>query len=296
MQKFIINERFDDKKIIQVITAAYPDVPLGAVYKALRQKDIKINGIRIKEDVKVHTGDLAEIYIDDGVLINEKSITVVYEDENIVIVNKPQGLKVHPDKEENSRSLIEILRERYGPDISLCHRLDRNTGGLLISGKNRESVDIIQNKIKNNEIIKIYRCRVHGKLPQKHAELNAYHNKIAKDGLVFISDEKVPGASGITTVYDLISYDGKTDTSIADITLITGKTHQIRAHMAHIGHPVVGDGKYGSTELDKQLHLRTGEKQKYQCLYAYKLIFKFSKTAGRLDYLKNELIEIEPDF
>ena len=292
MQRFTINESQNNKKIVQVITSKYPNVSISAIYKALRQKDIKVNGGRIKEDVKVENGDYVEIYISDDILNNTADVSLVYEDKNLLIVNKPQGLKVHPDKEDDTKSLVEILTEKYGEEIGLCHRLDRNTGGLIIAAKNKEAISIITEKIKNNEITKVYRCMVHGKLSKKHEELTAFHNKDAKNSLVYIKDEPSPGASKIITVYDLISYDKGTDISIADITLITGKTHQIRAHMAYIGHPVVGDGKYGSNELKRKL----GQKHKYQKLYAYKLVFAFKTDAGIMNYMKNELIAIDPLF
>ena len=292
MQSFVITTDQSNKKIVQVITGKYPGVSLSAVYKALRQKDIKINGVRIKEDVRVSAGDRIELYIADSFLFPKPVLDIVYEDKNIVLLNKPQGLKVHPDADTNETSLIELLKEAYGPDIALCHRLDRNTGGLIIAGINPTATEILVKKIQNNEITKLYQCRVHGKLPKETETLTAYLSKNARDSLVFIQDTPTPGASKIITRYARLSYDASSDTSIAEIQLLTGKTHQIRAHMAHIGHPVVGDGKYGSNTQKKKL----GEKTKYQALFAYKLIFSFTTPAGILDYLKNELFEIPVKF
>jgi len=286
MKTIIINKSQHNKKIVQVITSVFPEVSLSSVYKALRRKDIKINGKRIKEDISVRENDFIEIFIDDSILIKEASLTISYEDNNILIIDKPQGLKVHPDGENNIKSLIEILNETYKMEIYLCHRLDRNTGGLIIAAKDKLSAEIISNKIKTNEIRKIYRCRVHGKPPKQHDILSAHHTKSSKNSLVFISDEQTPSSKKILTEYQFISFDKDTNTSILEITLITGKTHQIRAHMAHIGLPVVGDGKYGSNKVKKQL----GEKQKYQSLFSHKIEFSFTSPAGKLDYLKNKII------
>lgn len=292
MQSFIITEDQANKKIIQIVTGKFPRVPLSAVHKALRQKDIKVNGARIREDIRVSAGDRIEVYIADSILCPKQTLDIVYEDKHLVLINKPQGLKVHPDADTKETSLIELLKEQYGPDIALCHRLDRNTGGLILAGKHPAATDILVQKIRNNEITKLYLCRVHGKLPKESETLTAYLSKNARDSLVFIKDTPSAGASKIVTRYTRLSYDPQTDTSIAEIQLMTGKTHQIRAHMAHIGHPVVGDGKYGSNEQKKKL----GEKQKYQALFAYKLIFSFSTPAGILEYLKNEFFEIPVTF
>lgn len=292
MQSFMVTPEQSNKKIIQIITSKYPRVPLSAVHKALRQKDIKVNGARIREDVKVSVGDRIEVYIADSILCPKQALDIVYEDKNLVLINKPQGLKVHPDADVNEVSLIELLKEQYGPDIALCHRLDRNTGGLIIAGKHPKATEILVKKIQNNEITKLYQCRVHGKLPKETETLTAYLSKNARDSLVFVKDQPSAGASKIITRYTRLSYDNDTDTSVAEIQLMTGKTHQIRAHMAHIGHPVVGDGKYGSNVQKKKL----GEKTKYQSLFAYKLIFSFTTPAGILDYLKNELFEITVSF
>lgn len=292
MQQFIVSQAQNNKKIIQIITGKFPQVPLSAIHKALRQKDIKVNGIRIREDIKVCAGDSIEVYIADAILFPKQALEIVYEDSNLVLINKPQGLKVHPDADPSESSLIDLLKERYGDAIALCHRLDRNTGGLILAGKHATATEILVKKIQNNEITKLYLCRVHGKLPKKADTLTAYLSKNAKNSLVFVKDEPSPGASKIITRYALISYDAPTDTSIVEIQLLTGKTHQIRAHMAHIGHPVVGDGKYGTNAQKKKL----GEKNKYQALFAYKLIFSFSTPAGPLDYLKNEFFEIPVQF
>ncbi len=288
MQRFTVTQEQANKKIIQIITSKFPKVPLSAIHKALRQKDIKINGTGIREDVKVSAGDSVEVYIADSILCPKQTLDIVYEDKHLVLINKPQGLKVHPDADSTEVSLIELLKEQYGPDIALCHRLDRNTGGLILAGKHPAATEILVKKIQNNEITKLYQCRVHGKLPKETETLTAYLSKNARDSLVFIKDTPSAGATKIITRYTRLSYDAVTDTSIAEIQLMTGKTHQIRAHMAHIGHPVVGDGKYGSNAQKKKL----GERKKYQALFAYKLIFSFTTPAGILDYLKNEFFEI----
>ncbi len=292
MQSFTVTPEQASKKIIQIVTSKFPKVPLSAVHKALRQKDIKINGTRIREDVKVSAGDRVEVYIADSILYPKQTLDIVYEDKHLVLLNKPQGLKVHPDADTNEVSLIELLKEQYGPDIALCHRLDRNTGGLILAGKHPTATEILVKKIQNNEITKLYQCRVHGKLPKETETLTAYLSKNARDSLVFIKDAPSAGATKIITRYTRLSYDAVTDTSIAEIQLMTGKTHQIRAHMAHIGHPVVGDGKYGSNTQKKKL----GERKKYQALFAYKLVFSFTTPAGILDYLKNEFFEIPVTF
>lgn len=290
MRYFYVKEKQTGKKIVQVLTGEFPYLPVSAVYKALRQKDIKINGLRIAKDIPVHTGDKIEIYLPDAILLGKPDLSIVWEDENLVIANKPQGLKVHPDGEANSVSLIGLLRERYGEEISLCHRLDQNTGGLLLAGKDKTATDFMAKKIKSGEVQKYYRCRVHGKLANKQERLVAYLSKNPRDSLVFIYSQPRPGAHKIITEYTVLHYDKGTDTSVLDIHLVTGKTHQIRAHLAHIGHPIVGDGKYGSNQQRKQL----GEKQKYQCLFAYKLSFAFTAPAGKFEYLNHKTVEILP--
>jgi len=135
---------------------------------------------------------------------------------------------------------------------------------------------------------------IFGRLKIKQATLNAYLDKDTRESRVYINDEYKTGASEIKTKYTVIGYDQPTNTSMLDIELITGKTHQIRAHMAYIQHPIVGDGKYGTNELNKKAKKQF--KLKYQALIAYKIVFSFNTSAGHLEYLKNMMLEIDPVF
>jgi 23S rRNA pseudouridine955/2504/2580 synthase len=265
------------------------------MFKALRQKDIKVNGVRTKTDINVFENDYIEVYIADSLLIPIPEIKIIFEDENLIVINKPQGLKVHPDSEKNVYSLIEMLKDRYGEKVNLCHRLDRNTGGLIIAAKNEYALDIISEKIRKNEIKKIYRARVFGRLKNREAVLTAYLDKDSRDSRVYINDEPKLGATEIKTKYSVLSYDPATKTSLLDIELLTGKTHQIRAHLAYIGHPIIGDGKYGTNELNKSIK-NSIYQYKYQALIAYKLFFAFESASGQMEYLKNTVVEIEPNF
>lgn len=289
MKSLNIDEKYNGKKVVQVLTSIYESLLVSRIYKAMRNKDIKVNGIRIKNDIILHTNDYVEIYIPEEAFATSSPVEIVFEDKNLIIVNKPQGIITY-DSSASSNDLVSLLRDKYGNDVFPCHRIDRNTGGLVILARNKPTLEIIEDKIKKHEITKIYRCRVFGKLPKRSDTLNAYLSKSSKDSLVFINDEPVSGSVPITTKYYSISYDKNTKTSVCDIELVTGRTHQIRSHMAHIGHPIVGDGKYGTNIQNKSLD----KKPKYQQLIAYKLVFSFTTPSRFLEYLKNEIFEIDP--
>lgn len=303
MREIKVEQKYDGKRIDKYMKEVYPHLPYGALQKAMRKKDIKVNGVRIKQDYMVAAGDAVEVYITDDILDGIQSNTgtklntgfaVVYEDDNLLIVNKEQGIPVHPDREQSSGTLIDLAArylEQKGESLkpSLCHRLDRNTGGLVILAKNQESLDIILSKMQSGEIRKYYRCLVKGKMDRPNAELSAYLQKDEHKSRVFISDKKVPGSSEIITRYTQLSYDEEKDISLLEVELITGKTHQIRAHLAHTGHPVIGDGKYGSNSINRPL----GAKQ--QALWACRLVFDFNE-AGKLSYLKGRRFKVEPEF
>ena len=262
--------------------------------------------------------DVVELYIKDEFLINSDnlnfkniipSIKIIYEDANILLADKKAGMIVHPgDKNNSGKEEINTLINHitaylynngdYNPDAensfapALCNRIDRNTGGIVICAKNAETLRIINEKIKNNEIEKTYLCLVHG-IPQiKQEILTAYHRKNPNDNLVTIRKNNFPGAKIIKTQYKILKENRTENISLLEVKLITGRTHQIRAHLAHIEHPIIGDGKYGDGEIFKQ------DRKKgfyYQALYSYALKFAFTPDvdSGILNYLNNKSFSVK---
>ena len=262
----------------------------------MRKKDIRVNDVRINENITLHTGDVVKVFIADEFLFANKSnittfanssyssvnIPVIYEDGNILIVDKPAEIEVTGDN-----SLTTILSAKYGFAVYPCHRLDRNTTGLTLFAKNKQSEQILFDKFKNHEIEKHYLCRVYGVPREKHKILKSYLFKDNKKSMVYISDLPKKGYVEINTEYFVKSFNSKENTSILEVILHTGKTHQIRAHLAHIGYPIIGDGKYGKNDINKKFN------QKTQNLCSYILKFNFSSESGHLSYLNKKEIKLE---
>ncbi len=282
MQKLIVESKFNNKKLSIFLYAHFNGLTSSTLHKALRKKDIRINDVRINEDQIVHEFDTITIYILDEFLYKNINLEKIYEDENILVINKPAELEVVSNS--NEETATTILQKEYSY-IKPCHRLDRNTTGLVLYAKDPETLEILSEKFKTKEIKKNYICTVIGKMPKKEELLKAYLFKDTKKSLVYISDVPKKGYQEILTKYNVISEDQKNKTSKLDVELITGRTHQIRAHLAHIGHPIVGDGKYGINEINKKLNF------KYQQLKNYKIQFLFTSPAGKLEYLNNKIIK-----
>ena len=244
MKKIIVNEKYNEKKLNTFLLDSFSGLTLNTIYKALRKKDIRINNIKISENCTIYTGDEITVFIKDEFLYKEIILDIVYEDENIIAVNKPVGIEVVSNN-TNEPTLTSLLLEKYNLDNypSPCHRLDRNTYGLVLFAKSKESLDIMLFKFKNNEIEKHYKCLVYGIPKIKEQTLESYLFKDSKKSMVYISDEPKKGYQKIITSYKVLSENKKENTSILDVTLHTGKTHQIRAHLAHIGFPIIGDRK-----------------------------------------------------
>ena len=297
MQIINVDKKYDGKKLNTILFDKFPGLTLDTFYKALRKKDIRINNVRTNKNDIIHFGDEIKIFIIDNLLYHNFIPDIVYEDSNIIIINKPANIEVTGDNLSLTQNLKSFIQSRDSsssqsslPFIEPCHRLDRNTTGLILFAKNKEALDILLYKFKNQEIEKHYIAKVYGIPSPDTQTLTAYLFKDNKKSLAYISDVPQKGYVKIVTSYTILHKYIKENYSILDVTLHTGKTHQIRAHLAHIGYPILGDGKYGINKINKQFGFDT------QQLCSYILKFNFSDNNGILDYLSGKTIKLKFDF
>ncbi len=303
MRELIIGKNDAGQRLDKFLTKAL-DLPMSLMYKSIRTKKIKVNRKRAEISTKLNEGDAVQCFLAEeffGKCEDKKhsldgikpSLSIVYEDENILLLNKRPGVSVHEDEHGSADTLIlSVLaylyqKEEYIPEDeqsftpALCNRIDRNTGGIVIAAKNAEALRIMNEKIKLREIDKFYLAAVHGVPKKSEDTLTGWLLKDEKQNTVRIYDTNPPkNAKNIITKYKVIS---RTDSlSLLEVELLTGRTHQIRAHLAHIGHSLLGDGKYGINKDDRRLGY------KYQALYSYKLRFAFTTDGGALEYLSGK--------
>lgn len=307
MRELKIQKNDSGQRLDKFITKTL-DLPMSLLYKSIRLKKIKVNRKRAEASTILTEGDtvqcfLAESFFEkaevdtDSLLRITPHLSVIYEDENIILLNKRPGVSVHEDEHGAQNTLINHLiaylyqKGEYDPKSeqsftpALCNRIDRNTGGIVIAAKTAEALRVLNEKIKNREIDKFYLAAVHGIPEKKEDTLRGFLLKDEKTNTVKVYDKNPPkAAKNIITKYKVIAK--KEDSALLEVELLTGRTHQIRAHMAHIGHALVGDGKYGINKSDRQ------KGYKYQALYSYKLRFSFKGEPTALEYLNGKEFKI----
>lgn len=285
MKKLIVNEKYHEKKLNKFLLDNLDGLSYSLFCNTLRKKDIKINGKRVNKDVILYKGDEVLVYIADSLLEQKNSIdlNIIFEDENILFINKPINLEVTGNN--SLTTLVHKKYENFDFKPMPCHRIDRNTTGLVLFAKNEKSLEILLSKFKNHEIEKHYLALVYGHPSYNSKKIEAYLFKDNKKSMVYISDTPKKGYSKIITSYNILE-KRPNNTSILDVEIETGKTHQIRAHLAHLGYPIIGDGKYGKNNINKQFNRKT------QMLCSYKIIFKFKTNADILNYLNNSCFEL----
>ncbi len=269
----------------------YPKLGLGRLNKALRENKIKLNGKKQPLSTRVMAGDEIRLFILDDVLDAEQRTDgpawknarcpaeIVYDCPQIVVVNKPAGLAVDGPEDDTliNRTLLALNKageykenDPYTP--ALCHRLDTGTSGLVIVAKSPEAEELFLAAIKNRDVKKTYLCVTFGRPTPPDATLGGYLIKDADRGIVKIVEDKQPGAKDVETQYETIAVSGRL--ALLKVHLITGRTHQIRAHMASVGCPILGDSKYGNNAANRELKL------KYQALCAWELVLpRFNQPA-----------------
>ena len=305
MKQITIGPNDAGQRLDKFLTKTYPNLPQSMMYKSIRKKDIKWNGKRCEISTRLQEGDILSMYLKDeffqqapkeyDFLKAPNKLNIVYEDDNLLLLDKKPGLIVHPDENYHFDSLIARVQHylyakgEYQPENeasfapALINRIDRNTGGIVMAAKNAETLRIMNEKVKQRELAKLYLCIVHGHMPKQEDTLEGFLEKNESQNRVYISHRPTSETKSIRTHYRALAERGPY--SLLEVELLTGRTHQIRAHLASIGHPLAGDGKYGTNAINKSCGF------KYQALYSYKLRFHFTTPAGVLDDLNGRTFE-----
>ena len=304
MKEITIGQNDAGQRLDRFLSKAVPLLPASLAQKYIRIKRIKCNGARAERDTRLKAGDVLQLYINDEffdkprednayLTVATPKLNIVYEDAHILLVDKRPGLAVHPhDGAEYGRTLIDHIqaylyqKREWSPRgensfvPALCNRIDRNTGGIVIAAKTAEALRVMNQKIKDRELTKLYLCVVRGKMSPPNGELKGFLLKDEDKAQVKVYDHPIPGGKTALTLYQTLAVEN--GLSLLECDLITGRTHQIRAQFAAAGHPLLGDGKYGRERDNKQYG------RSYQALYSYKLKFQFTTDAGCLNGLNGK--------
>ena len=308
MKEFTIGKNDARQRLDRWLAKTLPLLPAPLAQKDIRLKRVKVNGKGSQRDVRLQLGDILQLYINDEFFeqpreenaflsVFKPHLDIVYEDENLMLLNKRPGLLCHADEHEKVSTLITHIqaylyqkkewnpRDEHSFTPALCNRIDRNTGGIVMAAKNAETLRILNQKIRDREIAKFYLAIVHGRMKPSQGKLEGFLLKDEDRAQVKVFSRPVPGGKSAATLYKTLRTAG--GLSLGECELLTGRTHQIRAQFAAAGHPLLGDGKYGR-ERDNKKYGRS-----FQALYSYKLAFTFPTDAGLLEYLRGRVFTVE---
>ena len=308
MKEFTIKANDAGQRLDRFVGKAVPLLPESLLQKYIRLKRIKVNGKGAKRDTRLALGDTLQLYINDEFFerpreensylkVGTPRLDIVYEDENILLVDKKPGVLCHSAGVWDYNTLIANIqaymaqkgewrpKEENSFTPALCNRIDRNTGGIVIAAKNAAALRVLNDKIRDREIEKYYLCAVQGRPKPESGRLENYLFKDADKNQVYVKSKPEPGARTAVTEYRVLRTNGAL--SLVECRLLTGRTHQIRAQMAHAGWPLLGDGKYGVERVNRSY----GEKG--QALYSYRLEFTFQTDAGCLEYLRGKEFRVK---
>ena len=307
MREITIQKNDAGQRLDRFVAKALPLLPPALMQKYIRLKRIKVNGKGSQRDVRLAEGDILQLYINDEFFdqpteenrflsIFKPQLDIVYEDDNLLLVNKRPGLVVHADETEKVNTLINHIqaylyqKKEWNPKWensfapALCNRIDRNTGGIVIAAKNAEALRIINDKIRDHELRKSYLCVTIGRPKPAEGKVEGFLLKDEKKKEVSFYRRPVSGGKKAITFYKTLETRGQL--SLVECELLTGRTHQIRVSMAELGHPLLGDGKYGNGQINRKY----GETR--QALYSYRLAFDFTTDAGALEYLRGKVFTV----
>ena len=296
MKSFKITENDAEQRLDKFIQKVAGNLSPSLMYKYLRKKAVKVNGKRALGNTRLKVGDLVELYINDEFFTKKNTdfraiayqpkLNVVYEDANLLLVDKKPGVPVHADDHAGRDTLInQVLlylyqKGDYDPEAehsftpALCNRLDQNTGGLVMIAKNAAAGRALYEIVKYRQVEKRYLALALGRFSEKQATLRAYLRKDSRNNRVDICDRPREGYKEIITRYRVLRESERL--SLLEIELVTGRTHQIRVHLASIGHPVAGDAVYGPRKVITQLE--------GQCLHAKTLGFIHPATGAYVEF------------
>lgn len=303
MKEFTIGKNDAGQRLDRWLAKNLPLLPGPLAQKYIRLKRVKLNGKRAERDTRLAVGDVLQLYINDEFFdkptpenaflqLFKPKLDILYEDDQILLVNKAPGMVVHGDETEKVNTLINHIqaylyqKKEWSPyqehsfAPALCNRIDRNTGGIVIAAKTAEALRVMNQKIRDRELTKRYLCVTLGQLRPASGTLKGYLLKDEAKKQVFVKSKPVPGARTAITKYRTLVTSG--ELSLVECDLITGRTHQIRAQLAHAGHPLLGDGKYGREVENRRYHM------KGQALWSWRLQFQFTTDAGELEYLNGK--------